>query len=70
MLFSAGCDNKLFAIDVRLSKSVEKVILKPDQRLISDFSKRSDKFEPGFYILGYIGNQMFLQHSNSLKQAL
>ena len=59
LLFSAGCDNKLFAIDVRLSKSVEKAILKPDQRLISDFNKRLDKFEPGFHILGYIGKQMF-----------
>ena len=58
MLFSAGCDNKLFAIDVRLSKSVEKAVLKPDQRLISDFNKRLDKFEPGFHILGYIGKPL------------
>ncbi len=35
LLFSIGIDGKLFVIDTRLSSSVEKIILKNDQRLVT-----------------------------------
>lgn len=54
MLFSVGEDNKVYLIDVRLSSKVESSLLKIDQRLVTNYKKK-DKFEPGFYLIGYIG---------------
>lgn len=54
MLFSVGCDGKVFIIDTRLSDNVQGILVKIDQRLVTN-NTRVKSFEKGFYILGYIG---------------
>jgi hypothetical protein len=44
----------MFIIDVRLNNKVEKYITSIDQRLVTDYIKKSN-YENGFYILGYTG---------------
>ena len=59
VLFSVGEDNKIFLIDTRLSPKVQKIIVNNDQRLVTNFPK-NNSFEPGFHLLGYIGNFLFI----------
>lgn len=58
MLFSVGCDGKVFIIDTRLSDNVHEILVNIDQRLVTNNAKVKS-FEKGFYILGYIG-KLFL----------
>lgn len=58
MLFSVGNDKKIYVIDVSLSKRVQSMLLKYDQRLETKYKKLAT-FEPGFYVLGYLGKFLF-----------
>lgn len=62
MLITVGGDNKLFVIDTRLSvESVQQTLLSLDQRLVTSFNDRSKKdikFETGFYVLGFTGENI------------
>ena len=62
ILFSVGDDKKIFLIDVSLSNRVEPLLSKLDQRLQTVYKKPLG-FEPGFYVLGYLGNRR-AKHSN------
>ncbi len=52
LLFSVGEDSKMFVIDTRLSGKVEKMVVKADQRLVTNNAPTA-RFEKGFYVLGY-----------------
>ena len=54
MLFSVGNDGKIYVIDCRINEKVEAIIWGLDQRLITNFPG-SEKFEKGFYLLGFLG---------------
>lgn len=57
LLQSVGDDNKLFLIDVRLSASHQSASLAnfANQRLQSDYNSKATSFQPGFYVLGFLG---------------
>lgn len=63
MLFSVGDDKKIYVIDVSLSKRVESMLLKRDQRLETKYKKMAT-FEPGFYVMGYLGIFSFIKLVN------
>ena len=58
LLFSIGEDNRVFVIETSLTATVEKLIINVSQRVQYFSDSSNDKFQPDFYVLGYLGKQI------------
>ena len=65
LLFSVGEDNKVFVIETSLTANSEKLITSTSQRVQFVSDGGIDKFQPDFYVLGYLGKERRLSSNTS-----